>query len=46
MTNTTVARPASLQSINKNEKGGLSGQPLKEMSTQCIKDMFDLTNGM
>lgn len=45
VSNTTITRPESLQSIDKTQAGGLSGKPLKELSTQCIKDMFDLTDG-
>jgi len=45
VSNTTVSRPESLQSDHKIQAGGLSGKPLKDLSTQAIKDMFDLTNG-
>lgn len=43
--NTTVARPAGLKSSHKEETGGLSGQPLKDISTQCVKDFYRLTHG-
>ncbi|XP_066258281.1 dihydroorotate dehydrogenase (quinone), mitochondrial-like [Euwallacea similis] len=43
--NTTVQRP-KLISKYKNEQGGLSGAPLKDTSTQMIKDMSRLTNGI
>eukprot|EP00511_Aplanochytrium_stocchinoi_P000377 CAMPEP_0204823502 /NCGR_PEP_ID=MMETSP1346-20131115/1577_1 /ASSEMBLY_ACC=CAM_ASM_000771 /TAXON_ID=215587 /ORGANISM="Aplanochytrium stocchinoi, Strain GSBS06" /LENGTH=387 /DNA_ID=CAMNT_0051950167 /DNA_START=151 /DNA_END=1314 /DNA_ORIENTATION=- len=43
--NTTVSRPDSLLSSNKNETGGLSGAPLKNLSTTVIRDMYKLTNG-
>ena len=43
--NTTVSRPSDLQSVHKIEIGGLSGLPLKDISTQCIKDFYRLTNG-
>ena len=43
--NTTVSRPSDLQSIHKIETGGLSGLPLKNLSTQCIKDFYRLTKG-
>ena len=46
VSNTTISRPDYLKSIDKTQKGGLSGKPLKDLSTQCIKDMFDLTDGM
>lgn len=45
VTNTTISRPASLKSKYKEETGGLSGEPLKQMSTQCVKDMYTLTKG-
>jgi dihydroorotate dehydrogenase len=37
VSNTTLARPASLQSVWKDEAGGLSGAPLFEASTQVLK---------
>ena len=43
--NTTNSRPESLLSQNKVEGGGLSGAPLKDISTQCIRHMYKLTNG-
>jgi len=45
VTNTTVARPSSLCSSNKEETGGLSGPPLREMSTKTVGDMYRLTEG-
>jgi len=45
VTNTTVTRPSTLKSKNKEEQGGLSGEPLKAMSTQTVKDMYTLTKG-
>ncbi|PFX32264.1 dihydroorotate dehydrogenase (quinone), mitochondrial-like isoform X1 [Stylophora pistillata] len=45
VTNTTVARPETLQSNNKKETGGLSGKPLTEMSTKTVSDMYRLTEG-
>lgn len=45
VTNTTVSRPSSLQSFRKSEPGGLSGEPLKPLSTDIIKDMYRLTKG-
>jgi len=45
VSNTTVSRPDSLKSSNKVETGGLSGQPLKDMSTRAITDMYRLTEG-
>lgn len=35
--NTTLARPASLQSPKRREAGGLSGTPLMELSTEVLR---------
>lgn len=43
--NTTISRPSDLKSECKNETGGLSGQPLKDISTRCIGDFYRLTGG-
>lgn len=45
ISNTTVSRPDTLQSSNKTETGGLSGEPLKELSTNTVSDMYRLTQG-
>ena len=45
ISNTTVSRPATLMSEFKNEKGGLSGEPLREKSTETIREMYKLTQG-
>ncbi|XP_055992599.1 dihydroorotate dehydrogenase (quinone), mitochondrial [Sorex fumeus] len=45
VTNTTVSRPASLQGALRSETGGLSGQPLRDLSTQTIREMYTLTQG-
>jgi dihydroorotate dehydrogenase len=37
VSNTTIARPKSLSSDNKNEVGGLSGAPLFKPSTEILK---------
>ena len=39
VSNTTIARPATLKSANAKEQGGLSGAPLLEPSTQVLKEM-------
>ncbi|VEN47596.1 unnamed protein product [Callosobruchus maculatus] len=45
--NTTVSRPETLKNVkNKNEIGGLSGPPLKDLSTEMIRDMSRLTDGI
>ena len=36
VSNTTVARPASLRSSHRSEAGGLSGRPLFEPSTRLL----------
>ena len=45
VSNTTISRPDVLKSGLKNETGGLSGKPLKQLATQTIRDIFELTNG-
>ncbi|KAM7014888.1 dihydroorotate dehydrogenase (quinone), mitochondrial [Tautogolabrus adspersus] len=45
VTNTTVSRPETLQDPNKAEVGGLSGQPLKDLSTSTVREMYNLTKG-
>ena len=44
-TNTTVARPTSLQSCHAGETGGLSGAPVKDLSTECIRQFYKLLKG-
>jgi dihydroorotate dehydrogenase len=39
VSNTTIARPASLRSVDAKEAGGLSGKPLFEPSTHVLKQM-------
>ena len=47
VTNSTVSRPHSLKNHTHNhEIGGLTGTPLKDMSTEMIRDMYTLTGGM
>ncbi|XP_027540986.1 dihydroorotate dehydrogenase (quinone), mitochondrial isoform X1 [Neopelma chrysocephalum] len=45
VSNTTVSRPSSLRSRQRMEPGGLSGKPLRELSTQTIREMYCLTQG-
>ncbi|NXT80826.1 PYRD dehydrogenase, partial [Zapornia atra] len=45
VSNTTVSRPGSLRSARRSEPGGLSGKPLRELSTQTIREMYSLTQG-
>ncbi|MBL4837790.1 MAG: quinone-dependent dihydroorotate dehydrogenase [Kordiimonadaceae bacterium] len=45
VSNTTITRPASLTSANKEEIGGLSGQPLMALSTKALSNMYQATGG-
>lgn len=45
VSNTTITRPSSLRSTNRDEVGGLSGEPLKSLATQTVRDMYCLTQG-
>jgi len=45
VSNTTIARPKSLQSKHKGESGGLSGAPLFEASTEILKEFASAANG-
>ncbi|MBI3440232.1 MAG: quinone-dependent dihydroorotate dehydrogenase [Proteobacteria bacterium] len=45
ISNTTLMRPAELAPHLKNEKGGLSGRLLKNLSTELIRDFYQMTGG-
>lgn len=45
VSNTTIARPETLKSEYKEQTGGMSGQPIKEISTNCVSEMYRLTKG-
>mmetsp|Transcript_7291 Transcript_7291/g.13153 ORF Transcript_7291/g.13153 Transcript_7291/m.13153 type:complete len:399 (-) Transcript_7291:61-1257(-) len=46
VSNTTIQRPESLKSGDVvNEQGGLSGQPLFDISTRVLGEMYALTGG-
>uniref|UniRef100_A0A8C3LZ35 Dihydroorotate dehydrogenase (quinone), mitochondrial n=1 Tax=Chrysolophus pictus TaxID=9089 RepID=A0A8C3LZ35_CHRPC len=45
VSNTTISRPSGLQSTQRLESGGLSGKPLRELSTQTVREMYALTQG-
>ncbi|KPM09426.1 dihydroorotate dehydrogenase (quinone), mitochondrial-like protein, partial [Sarcoptes scabiei] len=47
ISNTTISRPESLKSSSNllKEQGGLSGPPLKHISTEVIGKLFQLTDG-
>ena len=44
ISNTTDKNREKLSDINKNEAGGLSGQPIKNISTNLIKKFYKETN--
>ena len=44
-TNTTIARPDSLKSKYAHEGGGLSGSPVKDLSTECIRQFYGRLKG-
>ena len=44
ISNSTVERPANLNSSHKTEIGGLTGKPLFLNSTLALKKMYTLTN--
>ncbi|MAF97271.1 MAG: dihydroorotate dehydrogenase (quinone) [Micavibrio sp.] len=43
--NTTLARPEFLDKDFREEKGGLSGQPLTDKATELVSDFYRLTKG-
>lgn len=45
VTNTTISRPSTLKDPCSIETGGLSGSPLRDMSTETIREMYTLTSG-
>ena len=45
ISNTTDSNRENLFDVQKNEKGGLSGQPLKDLSTNLIKKFYKNTKG-
>jgi dihydroorotate dehydrogenase len=45
VTNTTKERPRDLISKHRGEIGGLSGAPVKDKSTEVIRQLFRLTRG-
>lgn len=45
VSNTTIARPATLKSAHAKETGGLSGAPLFQPSTDVLRTMRKLTGG-
>ena len=45
ISNTSIHRSNKLISKHANEKGGISGLPIKEISNKLLKDFYILTNG-
>ncbi len=45
LTNTTLARPEFLSADFREQKGGLSGQPLTDKATQMVHNFYALTKG-
>ncbi|ANP45398.1 quinone-dependent dihydroorotate dehydrogenase [Candidatus Viadribacter manganicus] len=45
VSNTTLQRPPHLTSDNREEQGGLSGQPLFQISTQTLRTFAQVLNG-
>jgi dihydroorotate dehydrogenase len=43
--NTTVTRPVGLIGTSAAERGGLSGRPLFDLSTELLSQMYHLTGG-
>ena len=45
ISNTSIERPKGLGNKHIVEKGGISGEPLKKVSNETLKEFFILTNG-
>ena len=45
VSNTTIERPKNIQDQYKNEEGGLSGNPLFELSNRALSQLYQLTKG-
>ncbi|KAJ3594293.1 hypothetical protein NHX12_006624 [Muraenolepis orangiensis] len=45
VSNTTISRPPTLQDPRRSETGGLSGRPLRDLSTDTVREMYRLTGG-
>jgi len=45
ISNTTIQRPEGLRDAARNENGGLSGRPLRPLSTAVLKRVYRLTQG-
>ncbi|TDH68293.1 hypothetical protein CCR75_003242 [Bremia lactucae] len=45
VSNTTLSRPNTLKGVEKAEAGGLSGLPVRDISTKVLSDLYKLTKG-
>ncbi|MBL4639076.1 MAG: quinone-dependent dihydroorotate dehydrogenase [Kordiimonadaceae bacterium] len=45
VSNTTITRPDSLKSTNRNQMGGLSGSPLMALATSALSKIYVATEG-
>lgn len=45
VSNTTIERPASLRSVHAGETGGLSGEPLREMALERLREFRKASGG-
>jgi len=45
ISNTTISRPEDLKSRNRDQQGGLSGQPLFDKSTALLTEAYKLSEG-
>jgi dihydroorotate dehydrogenase len=45
ISNTTITRPSALKDAAKDEAGGLSGAPLKDLSAEILADFYRLSGG-
>jgi dihydroorotate dehydrogenase len=45
VSNTTITRPATLRSAHASQTGGLSGAPLRQMSTKMLARTYQLARG-
>ncbi|VEU38562.1 unnamed protein product [Pseudo-nitzschia multistriata] len=45
VSNTTTTRPEGLLSPHRSQEGGLSGRPLGERSTECVRLLYAKTKG-
>lgn len=46
VSNTTIERPASLRSVHAGEAGGLSGEPLRQMALERLREFRKASGGV